>query len=198
MFGVYRSYKALKGTNYVDLYKTPLVSQDGKYRMQLIQPQIDYLHINRSVKTLSDFITFFRNDNHYLNKDINKCVKNTIRSYNENNPNNPINWFESRPFDQTDLFEKNILINRIAVDYDENLKDSIKAYNLEHPNLVSNPSEFNQKLQKLIDQVKVQAKKKDFAELILSSLYNQTSGFDIFSERQFDNVEFYPPLKPIF
>lgn len=188
----------MKGTNYVDLYKIPLISQDGKYRMQFIQPLIDHLK-NLSVKTLSDFITFFRNDNYYLTKDISKCVKNTIQSYNEKNLNNQINWFESRPFNQTDLFEKNILINRIVIDYDENFKDSLKAYNLEHPNLVSNPLEFNQKLQELIDQVKAQVKKKDLTDLILSSLYNQTTGFDIFSERQFDsNVEFFLPLKPIF
>ena len=118
---------------------------DRFYMNQLIKPCVDYLNQN-GIKNLQDFTRLFKKYK-LKSDDIIKFIKNFQIYIKTRIPNTEFNWIRSRELIKSNFDEKNIIINRFALEYYDFFILFVSSYfSYNYPNM--------NKITEFVDQIK--------------------------------------------
>lgn len=158
----------------IEINKDPC-SKDRFYIQIVLNCTKEYLDKN-SIFEYQDFIQSFQRFG-LKNKDIIKFIIEFVRYYNslpKIGNDNKIIWIKQRECRQSNFGEKNMIINRIVHQYEDETKDYIVQFAKQNFTDAQEQQDFTNDLMNKIELIKNQSLNKNFIQAELSSNFEDT------------------------
>ena len=100
--------------------------QDYIYILKHLQDTLRFLS-NHLITYVPSFTTIMKRFS-LLTNDINECIFSFVVSYNINNPNQTINWFNNRSFKHCNRSHKDFIIARLIYEHEQTFLLHLRNY----------------------------------------------------------------------
>lgn len=112
----YQSYKFKNRNELQEVFQKSYQTLDRHYQLKMMNPIVQYLDQN-GIHEYEDFILLLKN-NGFRSCDIHKLIDDFQVYINASKSiNNKINWIKHRELQKSNAGEKNIILNRLAIEF---------------------------------------------------------------------------------
>lgn len=154
----YKSYRTKNDGSYCFPVESEQFNKDRYYMCRELKPHINFLEQN-GIKNHENFLRLLHNFRFKAN-DIRKLIKGMTKHLNAANADKNIVFMKKRQLKKTNSEEKNIILNRIACEYPDDLVNFVENEFLESMENFEKKRKniFVDELKKLVDSVSSQRK----------------------------------------
>ena len=150
----YKNYRFnTRNEAFAELYRGP-PNTDRKYMHEILKPNFEYLE-QKGISEYQNFIEIFK-DHGYLMK----CVKDFIDEFTDfinlqkqKQGIEKIEWINNRQLNKANSGEMNIILNRLSLQYPNEMSDFVEIFIQNHPNKILSRNSFVQRFKNNIQML---------------------------------------------